>query len=200
MGIADLDPLLSVPAQQRVALLVEHQTSAEYSKAGLQTYVQKRLADYPDHQVTVYRVIAQGDHVFLHVEEKLSGDTEFARGELFRFAAGKIVEHWSAEQKVPDNPANDNGMLAGPQVNTNSTVGPENANRAVVSSFEAWVNFNFDDIRATTTERYIQHNPLGSDGLNSFITVITIYKFLRVAGIAVVDTGVIGAGPLRKLR
>ncbi len=170
---------------------IEHQTSTGYSKSGLQSYVQKRLADYPAHKATVYRVIAQGDHVFLHVEEKLTSDKAVARGELFRFAASKIVEHWSAEQEVPENPANDNGMLAGPQVNTNSTVGPENADHAVVAAFEAWVNFNVDNVRATTTERYIQHNPLGRDGVGAFVTIITIYKFLRVAGIAVVDLGAI---------
>ena len=160
---------------------IEHQKSANYSVNGLQSYIKLRLLDNPQHKMEIHRVIAQGDLVFLHVEEKLNDEKSIARGELFRLLNSKVVEHWSAEQAVPEEAANDNGMFSGPTPNLESKAGNTYAQKAVVDGFEAWVNFDTDRVKASTTERYIQHNPLGKDGADSFATVIKIFKVLYAA-------------------
>lgn len=156
----------------------EHQTTAEYSKDGLAKYVAKRLADYSDHKVTIHRVIAEGNLVFLHVEEILDSNKSIARGELFRVDNSKIIEHWSSEQAVPETAANDNGMFSGPTPDLTKNTGVKYAKKAIIDGFEAWRNFDTDRVRASTTERYIQHNPQGKDGVESFVTVIKIFKVL----------------------
>lgn len=57
------------------------------------------------------RVIAEGDLVLIHYMYALEGiPGEEAHIDIFRFTDGKISEHWDVKQKVPENPANSNGM------------------------------------------------------------------------------------------
>jgi predicted SnoaL-like aldol condensation-catalyzing enzyme len=158
---------------------IEHQVSAQYSQQGLADYLKKRNSDYPQRSTKIHRVIAQGNLVFLHVEETLNPQRSFARGELFRLAEGKITEHWSTEQEVPKEAANDNGMFGGAMPNANSSDGIKYAQKAVVDGFEAWENFNTERVLASTTERYIQHNPQGKDGAENFANVIKLFKVIR---------------------
>lgn len=161
---------------------VEHQMQADFSKEGLATYVSQRLNDYPNLEMIIHRAIGQGDIVFLHVEEKLSADQSVARGEMFRIAEGQITEHWAAEQEVPDEANNDNGMFAGPEINSNSTVGDDNLELVLSSYFDAFVNIDSDMVKRTTTERYIQHSPRGTDGVDSFLDTISSIKFMKAVG------------------
>ncbi|WP_259065838.1 nuclear transport factor 2 family protein [Mucilaginibacter sp. X4EP1] len=69
--------------------------------------------------VEVYRVIANGDYAFAHVNfVNLFGEDPNDRGiagvDIYRFDAnGKIAEHWDVLQPVPDpaTSANSNGMF-----------------------------------------------------------------------------------------
>ncbi|WP_157740679.1 nuclear transport factor 2 family protein [Mucilaginibacter xinganensis] len=85
--------------------------------------VAKFLAhDYVEHNVAnglvnstngefkVHRIIGEGDFVAAHVERLASGQS-FAQMHLFRVAGGKVAEHWSVEQQVPETMAHGNGMF-----------------------------------------------------------------------------------------
>lgn len=77
-------------------------------KAGLGFYFEK----FPQLTVTPKRVIAQGDLVAVHSHYvDTPGDRGRAVVDLFRVRDGKIVEHWNAEQDVPESAANDNTMF-----------------------------------------------------------------------------------------
>jgi predicted SnoaL-like aldol condensation-catalyzing enzyme len=77
-------------------------------KAGLGTYFEQ----FPQLSVSPKRVIAEGDLVAVHSDYV---DTPGERGqavlELFRVRDGKIVEHWTAVQDLPESSANDNTMF-----------------------------------------------------------------------------------------
>jgi predicted SnoaL-like aldol condensation-catalyzing enzyme len=77
-------------------------------KAGLGTYFEQ----FPQLSVSPKRVIAEGDLVAVHSHYV---DTPGERGqavlELFRVRDGKIVEHWTAVQDLPESSANDNTMF-----------------------------------------------------------------------------------------
>ncbi len=78
------------------------------AKAGLGAY----FAQFPQLSVVPKRVIAEGDLVAVHSHYiDTPGAPGWAVLELFRVRDGKIVEHWSAAQAVPENSANDNTMF-----------------------------------------------------------------------------------------
>lgn len=60
--------------------------------------------------VKLHRIIGEGDFVVAHSEVNKTGN-HFARVDIFRIDAGKISEHWSVEQAVPENMAHGNGMF-----------------------------------------------------------------------------------------
>ncbi len=74
---------------------------AELAKAGLKMEYKK-----------TYRIIADGNFVFVHSEGEFAG-RHVAFADLFRVEDGKIVEHWDCIQDVvpPEKAANKNGMF-----------------------------------------------------------------------------------------
>ncbi|SDH05183.1 nuclear transport factor 2 family protein [Mucilaginibacter sp. P25] len=79
------------------AAYIEHAASVIASGLGLADY----LAE-PDRSVKIHRLIAEGDFVVTQSQFNRSGKT-FVFYEIFRVAKGKIAEHWSVEQVVPDD-------------------------------------------------------------------------------------------------
>ncbi|MEZ4682923.1 MAG: nuclear transport factor 2 family protein [Caldilineaceae bacterium] len=62
--------------------------------------------------ITIKRVIAEGDLVAAHVQIMLAPENPGMAGvEIYRLADGKIVEHWNVLQPVPEQAANDNTMF-----------------------------------------------------------------------------------------
>lgn len=65
----------------------------------------------PFFDVSVKRVVADGDLVAIHSHYHLSNDNGLAVVDIFRVLDGKIVEHWDVIQAVPEAAANDNTMF-----------------------------------------------------------------------------------------
>jgi predicted SnoaL-like aldol condensation-catalyzing enzyme len=58
----------------------------------------------------VHRLIAEGDFVVAQCE--FIGESDrYAHYDIFRIVEGKIAEHWSVEQEVPQTMAHNNGMF-----------------------------------------------------------------------------------------
>ena len=68
--------------------------------------------EFPQLHVEIKRTIAEGDLVVTHGVIKTSPeDRGTAAVDIFRLEDGKIVEHWDVLQPVPEQSANDNGMV-----------------------------------------------------------------------------------------
>ena len=90
----------------------EHNPNIPDGAAGLKAELGFYFEKFPQLTVTPKRVIAQGNLVAVHSHYiDTPGDRGRAVLDLFRIRDAKIVEHWSAEQDVPDTAANDNTML-----------------------------------------------------------------------------------------
>ena len=64
---------------------LEHQYTAAFSAEGLKDYINIRRQSATDHKVVIHHTLSEGDLVFLMAEEKLGGDVDYARAEMFRF-------------------------------------------------------------------------------------------------------------------
>ena len=64
---------------------------------------------YPKSRIVVKRIVAQGDLVAAHVfwDQKPGETRGVAMVDIYRVDNGKIVEHWSVAQDVPEKGAND---------------------------------------------------------------------------------------------
>ena len=68
--------------------------------------------EFPELSVDIRRTIAEGDLVATHSVIKTSTeDRGTAAVDIFRVEDGKVVEHWDVLQPVPEESANDNGMV-----------------------------------------------------------------------------------------
>lgn len=68
--------------------------------------------EYPNVQLDIKRVLAEGDMVVTHSHLILEpGKPGRALADFFRLENGKVVEHWDVIQEVPENAANSNGMF-----------------------------------------------------------------------------------------
>lgn len=72
----------------------------------------KALFANPHASFAVQRILVDGDMAAVHYRGRLSRDDRGASVvELFRFADGKIVEHWDVFQPVPDRSLNPHPMF-----------------------------------------------------------------------------------------
>ncbi|MEV0222642.1 nuclear transport factor 2 family protein [Streptomyces sp. NPDC050704] len=110
-------------------VLVGHDVSAAGKYVSAKTYYQHNPAfgdglkefqagftdyfkQFPNAVTLPKRVIAEGDLVAVHSNDKTSPDDRGnAVVDLFRVRNGKIVEHWDVTQAVPETSANDNTMF-----------------------------------------------------------------------------------------
>ena len=116
-------------------------------------------------KVNTVRVYQDGDFVFAHTEYDFFGPK--VGFDIFRFEAGKIVEHWDNLQPAAAKPSpSGHTMTDGPAAA--SEAGKTEANKALMRAY-------MDDLLQGRREkfasyfdgnRYIQHNPLVADNLS----------------------------------
>jgi predicted SnoaL-like aldol condensation-catalyzing enzyme len=75
-------------------------------------YFETFFHEYPNYQVEIKHIVAEGDLVVLHLHgRKNEQDRGRAIVDIFRLESGKIIEHWDVIQDVPEMPAGGNTMF-----------------------------------------------------------------------------------------
>ncbi len=127
----------------------------------------KALASYPEPaKVTPVRILQDGDYVFAHTEYNFFGEkTGF---DIFKFADGKIVEHWDNLQEKPksDNPSGRSMTDGATEI---SDLLKTDENKVLVEQFfrDVMIAQKFDLLPSYFDgDNYIQHNPAIADGLS----------------------------------
>jgi predicted SnoaL-like aldol condensation-catalyzing enzyme len=91
---------------------IQHNPGAPDGAAAFIGYVHSMRQRFPQLRLEVKRAIAQDDLVVTHSHFHLTpGDHGLAAADIWRLAAGRIVEHWDVIQAVPEESANSNTMF-----------------------------------------------------------------------------------------
>lgn len=148
----------------------EHQQGSDFTLDGLLALTRQH-----DGAVTVHRIIAQDDLVFLHVEQQ-DGEGSIARGELFRLNEdGLVVEHWGNHQAaIPASETKSgNSMFDGvTEVNMDSQASVTYGQAHLKTMDIFWNTFDASVISGALTDAYIQHNPGGVNGPEGMLGLV----------------------------
>lgn len=91
---------------------VQHNPQAQDGPEAFIGFVHWLRGEFPQLQLDIKRVIAEGDLVVTHSHLMLApGEPGRALADYFRLQDGKVVEHWDVIQDVPTESANNNGMF-----------------------------------------------------------------------------------------
>lgn len=151
---------------------VDHE-SGSGGTAALATRLAATHADHPKADTRIYRVIVEGDLVFVHSHLVLDpGSRGTAVADFFRFEGNLITEHWRVRQDVPETTASGNDMfstLSAPQqlepdpelnpADTHAVMGKLAMALAVDKDLSAWDRY--------TQPPYYQHSTNTPDGVEA---------------------------------
>lgn len=91
---------------------VQHNPEAQDGPEAFTGFVNWLRGEYPQLQLEIKRVVAEGDLVVTHSRLVLvPGEPGRALADFFRLEDGKVVEHWDVIQDVPKESANENTMF-----------------------------------------------------------------------------------------
>ncbi|MGW0828012.1 nuclear transport factor 2 family protein [Streptomyces sp. NPDC002845] len=158
---------------------IQHNPFASDGREALKDFVRSWTAQFPDHEYSVKRVLAQGDLVLVHAntipEPGVRGQ---AVVDMIRFdKSGKLAEHWEVAQDVPETTVNGNDMFSTVSHPRTSRPGPRwltpFTEKVAVEYFDMITkDKNPDAVRYLAAE-YQQHSPTipnGSAGLREQFT------------------------------
>ena len=124
-----------------------------------------KMAPPQGFKANIVRAFQDGDYVVTHTEYDFFGPK--AGFDVFRFEAGKIVEHWDNLTEVtPPNPSGRTQFDGATDIEDKDKTA---ANKQVVESFVNDVLMNGQADKMTTyvnPEKYLQHNSAVADGLD----------------------------------
>ena len=90
---------------------IQHNPDVADGTQGFIDYFNRMQREYPEKSIEFVRAVAEGDLVALHTHQVWPGNEEYITMDFFRFdEQGKIVEHWDAIQRIPDQMPHNNGM------------------------------------------------------------------------------------------
>ena len=100
-------------ARKYIALpYTQHNPTVADGPEGFNHFADAFLKKNPKVKVTIFKTLADGDLVVLHVNIKMNeSDRGLAVAEFFRLKDKKIVEHWDVMQPVPEKTASGNPMF-----------------------------------------------------------------------------------------
>jgi predicted SnoaL-like aldol condensation-catalyzing enzyme len=94
---------------------IQHNPEAQDGPEAFIGFVRWLRDQYPNLQLDIKRVIAEGDMVVTHshldLEPGNPDNPGRALADFFRVENGKVVEHWDVIQEIPATSANNNGMF-----------------------------------------------------------------------------------------
>jgi predicted SnoaL-like aldol condensation-catalyzing enzyme len=94
---------------------IQHNPDAQDGPEAFIAFVHHMCGQYPNMQLHIKRIIAEGDLVVTHSHLDLEpGNPEnsgLALADYFRLQDGKVVEHWDVMQSVPLTSVNPNSMF-----------------------------------------------------------------------------------------
>lgn len=155
---------------------VEHQYSANFTRAGLLEYIAGHRREHAGHGIEIHYALSEGDFVFLLVQERLSPGVDYARAELFRLVGDRIAEHWGSQVLDDKNRKNPNDTWRGSKVNREVDYA-----QRFCGQFEQWDRRGFDGQELETFEisrvpEYQQHSPKGGDGRHGLVEILSKAK------------------------
>ena len=65
----------------------------------------------PDNLFEIQRILVDGDLAMVHVKASGPGRPDAAVADIYRFDAGRIVEHWDVLQPMPEDPVSTHPMF-----------------------------------------------------------------------------------------
>jgi predicted SnoaL-like aldol condensation-catalyzing enzyme len=123
-------------------------------------------------RVDTRRVFQDGPFVFAHTEYDFFGPK--IGFDIFRFEAGKIVEHWDNLQETPAQPnPSGHSMIDGPTEATDRA--STEASKTLVRGFvdDVLVHRRMDKVAGYFAgDAYVQHNPQVADGLSGLAAAL----------------------------
>jgi len=91
---------------------VQHSPQYEDGPVAFINFIRGMRSQYPNMNLEVKRVVAEGDLVVLHSHLTLQpGESGMALADVFRIEGDKVVEHWDVVQSVPNSSENSNTMF-----------------------------------------------------------------------------------------
>jgi predicted SnoaL-like aldol condensation-catalyzing enzyme len=91
---------------------IQHNPMAESGRDAAIGFLEPFLAQHPDANYSIKRIIADGNLVAVHSHGSFApGDRGIAVVDILRVEGCKVVEHWDVVQSVPEQSANSNGMF-----------------------------------------------------------------------------------------
>ena len=90
----------------------QHNPTVADGLKGFNQFAEEFLKTNPNLKVAIFKTLADGDLVVLHVNIKMNeSDRGLAVAEFFRLKDKRIVEHWDVMQPVPIESKNSNTMF-----------------------------------------------------------------------------------------